>query len=398
MIAKSLIALMYEAASIQRWNDHIRPWTGFTELDKQAHKQFFAYVLAKCEGENVDMQKLVEGGIFEFFHRSILTDIKPPIYHKLAEEKGDQIDKWVLTVLKDDMEHLGGGFYERMCKYYTDKHYAELEKKILYAANYLTSDWEFKVIYPLNKETYGIEQVKEDMVAELASCDNFAGYKYYMGSPYMKRFLSLIGKLRYQQRWAKAVRLPHTFVMGHMLVVAVLSYFCSLELDNPCPSRLINNFYCGLFHDLAESLTRDIVSPVKSSVKGLGSIISDIEAEQMNNTIYPLLPSDWHKKIRYYTEDEFSSKIVEDGKIVKVTSDIINEKYNDDNFDPIDGQIVRGCDHLSACIEAYMSISYGVTSEQIVSGYNNIMETYKNKEIGGINFGELFGYFKQEKP
>ena len=38
MIKKSLISLMYEAASIQRWNDHIRPWTGFTELDKQAHK------------------------------------------------------------------------------------------------------------------------------------------------------------------------------------------------------------------------------------------------------------------------------------------------------------------------------------------------------------------------
>ena len=86
MITKSIISLMYETASIQRWNDHIRPSTGFSELDKQAHKLFYAYVLAKCEGDNVDMLKLVEGGIFEFFHRSILTDIKPPIYHKLVEE------------------------------------------------------------------------------------------------------------------------------------------------------------------------------------------------------------------------------------------------------------------------------------------------------------------------
>ena len=88
MIKKSLISLMYEAASIQRWNDHIRPWTGFTELDKQAHKMFYAYVLAKCEGESVNMIKLIEGGIFEFFHRIVLTDIKPPIYHKLVKEKG----------------------------------------------------------------------------------------------------------------------------------------------------------------------------------------------------------------------------------------------------------------------------------------------------------------------
>ena len=101
MIKKSLISLIYETASIQRWNDHIRPSTGFTELDKQAHKMFYAYVLAKCEGdEKVDMQKLIEGGIAEFFHRCILTDIKPPIYHKLMQEKGDEINKWVIEQLR----------------------------------------------------------------------------------------------------------------------------------------------------------------------------------------------------------------------------------------------------------------------------------------------------------
>ena len=302
----------------------------------------------------------------------------------------------MFEVLKEDMEALGGGFYERMCRYYTEEDYAKLEKKILYASNYLASNWEFKVIYPMNKETHGIEQVKLDMVKEIASCDSFDGYKYYAGSPYMQQFLSLIGKLRYQQRWAKAVRLPLTFVMGHMLIVAILSYFCTLELENPCSERLINNFLCGLFHDLPESLTRDIVSPVKSSVKGLGNLISGIEIEQMNKVIYPLLPKKWHRKIRYYTEDEFFSKIIEDNEIKKVTSDIINEKYNDNAYEPIDGEIVRGCDHLSACIEAYMSISYGVKSEQIVTGYNNLMEIYKDRTIGGINFGELFRYFKEQ--
>ena len=73
---------------------------------------------------------------------------------------------------------------------------------------------------------------------------------------------------------------------------------------------------------------------------------------------------------------------------------MINEHYNDDAFSPLDGEIVRVCDHLSACIEAYMSISYGVRSEQIVSGYTSLMERYENKITGGINFGELFRYFK----
>ena len=111
MIRKSLISLIYEAVSIQRWNDHIRPWAGFTELDKQAHKMFYAYVLAKCEGNGAfDPLKLLEGGIFEFLHRVVLTDIKPPIYHRLMREKGDQINAWVLEQLKGQISGIKGGF------------------------------------------------------------------------------------------------------------------------------------------------------------------------------------------------------------------------------------------------------------------------------------------------
>ncbi len=394
MITKNIIEIIHETASIQRWNDHIRPWTGFTEIDKQAHKMFYAYVLAKCEGDNVDMQKLVEGGIFEFFHRSVLTDIKPPIYHQLVKEKGEQIDEWVLAELSEDLSQIGGGFFERMQKYFREKDYSALEKKILKAAHYQASGWEFEIIYSMNHATYGIEQVKQEMRAGLASCDTFPGYRVFSGSKYLQDFLSLIGKLRYQQRWAKAVRMPATFVMGHMLVVAILSYFTTLETGTPCPKRLVNNFFAGLFHDLAEVLTRDIVSPVKASVKGLGHIISEIEAEQMEKVIYPLLPPSWHNEIRYFTTDEFDSKIILNNEVKTITSDEINKTYNDNYFNPIDGQIIRACDHLSAYIEAYLSISYGIKSEQITGGYTQLGPKYEGRVIGGVDFGAMFDYFK----
>ncbi len=394
MIKKSLLSLIYESASIQRWNDHIRPWSGFTELDKQAHKMFYAYVLAQCEGSEVDRLKLVEGGIFEFFHRGVLTDIKPPIYHKLIKEKGRQIDKWVLEQLREMTDGIGGGFFDRMERYFMEDDYSALEKKILKAAHYYATDWEFRVIYPLNQQTYGIEQVKLEMAQGLAACDTFRGFKYFAGSEYLKQFLSLLGKLRYQQRWAKAVRMPATFVMGHMLVVAVMSYFMTLELDNPCSERCVNNFFGGLFHDLPEVLTRDIVSPVKSSVEGLGGLINEIEDEQMQAVIYPLLPPSWHEEIKYFTKNEFSSKIVKNGRVEIVTSDMINENYNDNHFHPIDGEIIRACDHLSAYIEAYLSLTYGLKSEQMQSGYEHLTGKYDNRAIGGIDFGIPFGYFK----
>lgn len=394
MIRKSLISLIHVAASIQRWNDHIRPWNGFSELDKQAHKMVYAYVLAKCEGdENYDPLLLLEGGIFEFLHRIVLTDIKPPIYHYLMQEKGEQINEWVFSELRGKLEGLKGDFYGKMRRYFTDNSYASKEKQILKAAHYYASHWEFDVIYPQNRSTYEIEKVKGEVEKGLASCNTFSGFSKFATNPDLQEFLSLIGKLRYQQRWSRAVRTPQTSVMGHMLIVAIMSYFTSLECC-ACQSRLINNFFGGLFHDIPEVLTRDIVSPVKSSVKGLDYIIKEIEDKQMREVIRPLVTDQIWQELEFFTQDEFSSKIKHGNKLITVISDEINENYNSDEYSPIDGEIIRGCDHLSAYLEAYLSIKYGINSEQIQEGYHNLFQQYENRIIGSVDFGQLFDYFR----
>ena len=51
MLTKSFIEFLYDAEHIQRWNEHIRP-SGFTELDKQAHKMMIMYVLARHEEDD----------------------------------------------------------------------------------------------------------------------------------------------------------------------------------------------------------------------------------------------------------------------------------------------------------------------------------------------------------
>ncbi|MBR4173692.1 MAG: HD domain-containing protein, partial [Clostridia bacterium] len=325
--------------------------------------------------------------------RIMLTDIKPPVYHQLMKEKGPQINEWVLDGLKAKTLDLKGGFYRKMRKYFTDSNYAKKEKEILRAAHYYATHWEFEVIYPQNRNTYDIEQVKEGVEKGLSECNTFDGFSRFATNINLQKFLSLMGKLRYQQRWSRAVRMPQTSVMGHMLVVAILSYFASLECG-ACKARLINNFLGGLFHDIPEVLTRDIVSPIKSSVEGLDDIIKGIEGEQMRKEVYPLVPENIWNELEFFIQDEFTSKILIDGKLLKVNSDEINEKYNEDKYNPIDGELIRGCDHLSAYMEAYMSIKYGINSEQIQKGYHNLFQKYENRTIASVDFGQLFDYFR----
>ncbi len=392
MIKKALIELIFEAASIERWNDHIRPSRGFTELDKQSHKMVYAYVLAKLDG-SVDWLKLVEGGVFEFFHRLVITDIKPPIYHRLMEEKGDELNRWALNSVKPLVQNVPKGFYEKMEKYFTDPEYAKKEKSILEAAHYLSTKWEFEIIYNMCRNYYRIDTTKAEIDDKLNSFSDLECLREYNLNTKLCGFTNLLGELRFQQRWSRSPRIPETSVCGHMLIVAMLSYLCSCETE-ACDERIVNNFLGGLFHDIPEVLTRDIVSPVKNSVEGLDDLIKNIEREQMDTIIYPLMPEEWRKQISYYTNDEFENKIIKDGEVKILPFEEINEKYNHKDFYPIDGELIRGCDHLSACIEAYFSHSYGITTNTLVIGNHSLCQKYENRFICDIDFGSMFDYFR----
>lgn len=392
MIRKSLIESIFEAASIERWNDHIRPSRGFTELDKQSHKMICAYVLGKLEPE-LDWLLLIEGGIFEFLHRLVLTDIKPPIFHRLMEEKGRELNQWAIAEIRPNIQSIPGGFAERFERYFMEAGYAAKEKRVLEAAHYLATKWEFDIIYDMCHTYYGIDNTRREIDGKLRTLEGLPCFDAFLRNNNYQGFINLLGELRFQQRWSRSPRIPATSVIGHMLIVAILSYFCACEMG-ACRQRTINDFLGGLFHDVPEVLTRDIVSPVKNSVAGLDELIKNIEQEQMERVLYPLIPDLWQRELEYYTNDEFSDKVILGGKVALTTADEINLRYNQDRFMAVDGRVIRGCDHLAACIETYVSHICGITTHALQDGNRNLCAQYKNTCIGGIDFGCLFDYFR----
>lgn len=382
---------------MQRWNDHIRPHKGFTELDKQAHKLFYAYVIGKLEeddGTAINWTGLIEGAIFEFFQRIMLTDIKPPIFHKLMEKHGEQLNRYVLDHLKDKgVYEIEKGLESRIERYFFDQSYNSYEKRILKASHYLATNWEFDIVYRLSSNFFGLEETKRSIERQIEEHKDINGVQKLMFNKNARDFLNLIGQLRFQQRWAQTPRLPETSVAGHMLIVAVLSYMMSLEIG-ACSKRKYNNFFAGLFHDMPEVLTRDIVSPVKNSIGGLGELIKVIEDSQMEDVIYPLLPAGWDKEIRYFTENEFSSKIVKGGSVVQVTSDEINAGYNEDIFSPVDGNLIEVCDKLAAYLEAWLSIKHGISSRNLREGHQHLYDKFRSVKAAGLDTGMIFDYFR----
>jgi len=391
MLSAGLIEHFFTAASIQRWNDYPR-MVELVELDKQAHKFIIAFFLANME-KDVNHVHLIEAGIFEFLRRGIVTDIRPDVFRQALQKKEKEINRWVLAKLHDELIDIENGeFYKRFENYLSDSNMYKKERFILKAASYLATRWEFSIVYQTSKFLSGIDKVKEAVEEEIEDYYELIGVRKIALNKKLAKVIDLSGRLRFQKRWAQTPRIPETSVLGHMLIVAILGYFYSTHIK-ACDKRVENNFYCALFHDLPEALTRDIISPVKYSVSGLDDIISEYEIKMIENEILPYVPSHIVSNFKYLLglygdneKDEFLNKINE--KKIMVVDTL--STYNENRFNAIDGVALKNCDRLSAFIEAVLSISHGVKSKELTQGKEFIKKTLKEKgKVDGVDFYKL---------
>ncbi|HBD92889.1 MAG: hydrolase [Spirochaetes bacterium GWF1_31_7] len=396
LILKDFLLKIFDAAYMQRWNDKLRP-IQFIELDKQAHKFMIAYLLGKLEEKttSIDWTGLIEGFFFEFLQRLIMTDIKPTILDKIKKDHGKakELNDWSTLQIKPIIEPLGTDFCNRYNAYFNLDDNTTI-KRIIGAAHIYASKWEFNIIEKANPDGYDIHYIgkwfdsRMENYYDLESVKLIALYKSY------RDFIDLCGQLRYQTRWANLLRFPKTSVLGHSLFVSLTSYIFTM-LQNGSTKRCYNNTFTGLFHDLPEVLTRDIITPVKNSIAGLSDIIRECESEQMNEIVYPLLPDNIKEEIKRFTESEFSDYAVVNGVFIDTTSTEINEKYNADFYDPRDGKLIKSADELSAYIEAYTAIKNGSITKEFKDAYLKLKNKYDEiGYIGTIDIGQIFKSFE----
>ena len=388
----SLLKKIFVAASIRRWNDHATP-VEFVELDKQAHKIVIAYLLAKYEensGKSIDWETLILQFCFEFFERIVLTDIKPPVFHQLSKTHNRELVRFVCMQLESDL-----GMYEffPQMKEYLLSTKSNLEREILKASHYYASKWEFDIIYHFNPYMYDVQNIRNIINKQVEEHYHLAGMQQIMLYENVRELITMFGQLRFQKRWSQTPRIPATSVLGHTLIVALSAYLVSFDIGC-CEKMRINHFLCGLFHDLPEILTRDIISPIKRSVKGLDKLIKEIEKEAVDKKILAIVPPNIQEDISYFTQNEFSNRyMIENFPHNAQSGEELMNKFNSNEYDGVYGEFLKVFDHLSAYLEAKISISHGISSDDLKNGAEDILEKCQNKVIRGVDVGKLFRDF-----
>lgn len=393
MLKRSLVLKLFEGFSIERWNERIRP-VSLIEMDKHAHKMIYAYCLGRCEedaGNPVDWEQVITGGVCELLRRIVISDIKSPVFRKIREGHPRvfrKLNQWVHDQLAAGFQDQDFGCLFQAC-IVEETYLSEQSRLILDAANILSTFWEFRILKQADPKGYEIDKIDRRLRNDMERFLGLKGMRRIITRHPLADFLNLCGQMRFQIRWGQTPRIPSTSVLGHMLMVACVTFFLTRQLDSPCPRRLYNNFFGALFHDLPEAVTRDIISPVKRSVAEFEEVIKDIEREMVQDEIYSLLDPAWGKELSYFTRDEFSCKVVLENEVKVVDSEAINQEYNQDEFSPYDGEIVKMADLLAGFLEAYVSIKNGVSTPHLLKGIAN-RDAYAAREAGGVSLKSLY--------
>lgn len=389
MIEKELIDLIFKAFSVERWNDKLRP-IPLMQMDKHAHKMMIAYVLGRYEedhGQEFVWRDIIKGGIYELIRRSVISDIQSPVYREIAKNE-QLLSKLNYMIYKEVEDKLPSDFVKKEFERYLldDEFLHPHSKKILDAAHKYSSYWEFQLVRNINPNGYSISDIEILMGNDIENLSELEGIRRLKKKHNIKNFVDLCGELRYQIRWGHLQRVPQTSVLGHLMMVATMTYFLCLELDDLTDDRLYTNFFCAIFHDLPEVVTRDIIKPVKRSVPGMQEEIQKIEKKLAEQEIHPHLRKSWVSEIKFFTQDEFAYK-TKKKKYYKY-DDFKENIYSDTR--PLDGPLVKAADDFSAFLEAYNSINYGIKSQELESAMKSIAYKYKDVSVSGINIWKLF--------
>jgi len=368
------------------------------EIDKHSHKMLIAFIIAKYEEERgnvIDWNKIINDGIYELLRRIVISDIKSPIYQEIRKNKEvfQKLNEYIFSTLEPILNNLQIKDEFKLFLF-EQKDLSDLNFRVMEAAHIYASLWEFQIIETANPKNYQNEKILTDLNNRISPYQDLAGIDKLLNHHTIKNFVDLFGSLRFQLRWAQIPRLPKTSVLGHSLLVAILSFLFARE-NNASPKRLYNAFWGGLFHDLPEAATRDIISPVKTSSAELDNLIKSIETDLAENEIYPLLEPSWVDEIKYFVENEFANKIINNSNQIEFISSTeeMNSKYNYDSLSPYDGQLIRAADRLAAFLEAYHSCNVGISPEELKIAGKKIKEENIDKVFGNVILREIYSSY-----
>lgn len=303
-VAKALWNVLTQLLAILRWSSYIADYR-YNELNKQAMNATISYFLAveaKEEGEEIDMTRFPKIIINRMFEKIFLCDIREDFVETILRNGNISRERFDYIIYKEMCKKMKNDFTQFIS---IDSDWAEV--RIFQAATKLATKMELMEIRGFIQESDFISAVSnvEGILNEFNDLPGFAR----ISLDYSKEMTIFrqISALRNRIRWQKWLGPVKCSVLGHNLEVALFSYLMALrkykdeEIATKC-------FFIGIFHDVPETFTGDMPSPVKDAIPGLRQATEYFELGMIEKHIYANLPPYMNEAIHSVMMEEFEQE------------------------------------------------------------------------------------------
>lgn len=373
-MAKTLIGAIETLMSLQRWNvmPRVENWS---EGENIAFTTHVVYSLGRQL--NWNDEKLEHGilrSLFKSFNKHYLADI-PVKSRAVLKQISDSENPDAYPKLINETAKISAKLFPRSLVKYFEQYMTlygdyeitggesekkEIEELISFSQNKVALDeceTNLKV-YP----NRGYEEIKADIerkIGLLVRHEEFnKEYNEILG------YLGAIKNLKYLRRWNRINRTVESSVLSHTFVVTLLSIlFSNMAKDTdfaPVDPRFVfHSMLRAMFHDFPESLTGDIITPVKeilnSSSPGIWDKVELILLNSFKNEYVP-------------------RGIKEDIKTLELFQDLSDsENYSVSSM-------VKDCDRLALILECHLEFENGNKNKEMLGAYKDYIGLLKNSE------------------
>ncbi len=318
----------------QRWNNVPR-FEKTTFADGSWFSTLTAFTLAEIEqkhfGSTVNKESLLKRGIFHKLPTSIIGNISSSI--KENTDLRNSLDEIINLAVKEELAPLAPvTIRSEFTRCILESKDNTLEGNILTAADLFNS------LVECQKElSLGFKEFEEPLllIQKKLMDSPLKSVKYILNHDGVMRFLNTARNLMYTQRWNTEIRRFPTTVAGHSWYTALISYFLvsweEYKFDNKLDMEKV--LAGAIFHDLAESVTGDIINPTKNRSKQMKSALEQVEIIKVNNELTKDLPPT--------LRDKYCNLILN-------SKDASQE-----------GQLIHAADMISAMLECIFEIKKG---------------------------------------
>lgn len=281
-------------------------WNNFPRIEDVSHLDNVWFVLhvalflSFIEEENwtkIDKEFIIKRILFNSFPSLILSDINSWTKEYIIKNNKDVFNElenkamdFLLSI--DCFEYIKNDIKDTFSD--NDK---ELELSIIYAAKKyawykecLVNSKVFSDMYwiPLNTINSQLENLRKDLhsLDILLSNDNYIKY------------LSHIRRLSHSMRWNQQKRIFPISVMSHLVIITFLSYVIwKIENSNWANFDVLNLMLRGLYHDIPEAMTWDIITPTKKAIDWFEEVLEKVELDMMNDYFFHYISNNYKMEV-----------------------------------------------------------------------------------------------------